>query len=371
MKAALLVEPGRLEYRDIETPMPGAGEVLVRVLAALTCGTDIKTFRRGHPMIPLPAVLGHEYSGVVEAVGPGVRGFEPGQAVMGVHSGPCGECFFCRRNQPQLCETIMDSKALGSFAEFMLLPEVVVKNNMFPKPDSVSFEHAALLEPLACAVHGVRSAMNGVGANSAVHGVRSAMNGVGANSAVHGVKSAGSALENVLVIGAGPIGLLHLVLLKRMGVCVIVSGRGKTRLDTALDCGADFVIDAANSDVRREVLTLTGGRGADAVIECTGRPEVWEESIWLARRGGTVLLFGGCPPGTRAGFDAGRIHYDEITLKGVFHFSPDDVREARDIIIDGSIPFGAFISGEYPLAELHVALERLLRGDGVKFCVRP
>lgn len=355
MKAGVLVEPGRLEYRDIETPIPGAGEVLVRVRAALTCGTDIKTFRRGHPMISLPAVLGHEYSGVVEAAGPGVAEFEPGQAVMGVHSGPCGECFFCRKNQPQLCETIMNSKALGSFAEFMLLPKVVVKNNLFPKPDSVPFEHAALLEPLACAVHGVRSAMNCVGENPAVHGV----------------KSIEPKVENALIIGAGPIGLLHIVLLKRMGATVMVSGRGKTRLNAALECDADYVIDAAESDVKREVLALTGGRGADAVIECTGRPEVWEESIWLARRGGTVVLFGGCPSGTRVGFDAGRIHYDEITLKGVFHFSPADVREARDIIIDGGIPFGAFISGAYPLAELHVALERLLRGDGVKFCINP
>ncbi|MBI5141670.1 MAG: zinc-binding dehydrogenase [Nitrospirae bacterium] len=371
MKACVLIEPGRLECRDIEKPMPGAGEALVRVRAALTCGTDLKTFRRGHPMIPLPAVLGHEYSGVIEAVGPGVDGFKPGHAVMGVHSGPCGQCFFCARNQPQLCETIMDSKALGSFAEFMLLPEVVVKNNLFHKPDSVSFEHAALLEPLACAVHGVRSAMNGDGKIPAVHGVRSAMNGVGTTTAVHGVKSARSALEKVLVIGAGPIGLLHLVLLKRMGARVIVSGRGKKRLDAALECGADHVIDAAVSDVRREALALTNERGADAVIECTGRPEVWEESVWLARRGGTVVLFGGCPAGTRVGFDAGRIHYDEITLKGVFHFSPGDVREARDIIIDGGIPFGAFISGEYPLSELSIALERLLRGDGVKFCIKP
>jgi len=341
MKACLLIAPGRVELADVPVPEPGPGEVLIRVKAALTCGTDLKAFRRGHPMIPMPSIFGHEYSGIVETVGDGIEGFKPGTAVMGVHSAPCGSCFFCRRSEHQLCESLMESKVLGTFAEYLRLPPRVVRQNLFEKPDALSFQEAAFLEPLACVVHGIRK----------------------------------GELENssrVVVIGAGPIGLLHLLVLKFMGKEVLVAGRRTARLHAATRLGADRVVDTeAVSDVGSEIRDWTDGYGADTVIECTGQASVWEEAVGYTRRGGTLVLFGGCPSGTRVSYDAGRIHYDAIRLMGVFHFSPSDVEDARKLLMHRHVNVRPLISGSYPLEELGLAMERLARGDGIKFAILP
>ena len=292
-------------------------------------------------MIPMPAVFGHEYAGVVASVGDGVEGFRVGLEVMGVHSGPCGNCFYCRRKDFELCESLMDTKALGSFAEYLLLPEVVVRQNLFEKPPEISFAEAAFLEPLACVVHGIR--------RSRVEGARRAA-----------------------VIGAGPIGLLHVLVLKAHGLEVLVAGRRKSRLEAAVTCGADRVIDTDEvGDLRTAILTWTDGYGVDTVFECTGQPSVWEDAIGYVRKGGTLVLFGGCAPGTRISYDAGRIHYDAITILGVFHFAPADVREARRLLLEGKVVPGPLISGQYPLEEVPRALERLNLGDGIKFVISP
>ncbi len=341
MRACLLIKPGKIQLAEIPVPLPGPGEVLVRIEAALTCGTDVKAFRRGHPMIPMPAVFGHEYAGVVAAVGDGVEGFSVGLEVMGVHSAPCGNCFYCRRRDFQLCESLMDSKVLGSFAEYLLLPERVVRQNLFEKPPMISFAEAAFLEPLACVVHGIR--------RSGVEGAR-----------------------RVAVIGAGPIGLLHLLVLKAHGMEVLVAGRRKSRLEAALTCGADRVIDTdEGGDLRTAIRNWTDGYGVDMVFECTGQPSVWQDAIWYVRKGGTLVLFGGCAPGSLVSYDAGRLHYDAITILGVFHFTPADVLEARRLLVERKVVPGPLISGEYGLEDVPRALERLLSGDGIKFVIYP
>ncbi|MGA2192834.1 MAG: zinc-binding dehydrogenase [Nitrospirota bacterium] len=348
MKLAMLISPGVMEInRKAPIPEPGPGEVVVRVRAALTCGTDIKAYLRGHPKIPLPSPLGHEFSGDISAAGEGVAGFPPGTSVMAVHSAPCGECVFCMMGRENLCNHIMDEKVLGAYGEYIKLPARVVKRNLFRKPEDLSYEEAAMLEPLSCIVHGIRAARPG------------------------DADAKTAPARNVLILGAGPIGLLHLMLHKAMGMKVIVAGRRKDRLDAARGLGADVVLDTKLDNIAWGVIEATDGLGADIVIEATGNKELWEASPSFVRKGGTVLLFGGCPPGTRACFDAARIHYDEIKLVGAFHFTPADVAEAYRLLAHGEIDVKPLISGEYPLDDIQKAFDELIAGRGIKYVIRP
>ncbi|MBE0598211.1 MAG: alcohol dehydrogenase catalytic domain-containing protein [Desulfuromonadales bacterium] len=341
MKSLFLTAPGCLELRDTPPPVPGAGELVVEIRAALTCGTDLKTWRRGHPKIPLPSPFGHEFAGTVAAVGQGVTTFRPGDEVMAVHSAPCGHCFYCRAGQENLCDQVMENKVLGAFAEQILLPAPIVERNLYPKPPQLSFEAAAFLEPLACVVYAAQ-----------VQPLRGG--------------------ETVLILGGGPIGLLFLLLARARGAGrVIVAGRRAPRLQQAHRLGADLVIDVDRDDALAQVLAATDGRGADQVIECTGRPEAWEISPRLVRKGGRVLLYGGCPGGTTVCFDTGRLHYDEITLQGVFHFTPRAVAAARELLIEGIIDVEPLISGRFPLSGLESALLLLAQGEGLKYAILP
>ncbi len=157
MLANILVIPGKIDLREIVGQEPSYGEVLIKIKVALTCGTDLKAFKRGHPVIPMPGVFGHEFSGIVAKVGRGVRKFKEGDEIMAVHSAPCLECRYCRKRLYNLCANIMKTKVLGAFAEYILLPSHIVKQNVFLKPKKLSFEEAAFLEPLSCVVHGIES----------------------------------------------------------------------------------------------------------------------------------------------------------------------------------------------------------------------
>ncbi|MHB8174392.1 MAG: alcohol dehydrogenase catalytic domain-containing protein, partial [Nitrospirota bacterium] len=338
MKSAILISPKVMEInRKALVPVPGPGEVVVAVKAALTCGTDIKAYLRGHPKIPMPSPLGHEFSGDIYKIGEGVEGWAEGEPVMAVHSAPCGECAFCRMGRENLCSTIMDEKVLGAYAEFIKLPARIVKTNMFRKPESIPYPEAAMLEPLSCVVHGARM-------------------------------TEAERPKNVLILGAGPIGLMYLMLYKMNGAKVMIansrsSGGGRAdRLETARDLGADAVLEGDLQDIAWKVTEETEGLGADLVIEATGNKEIWESSPSLARRGGTVLLFGGCPTGTRACFDAGRIHYDEIKLMGAFHFTPSDVKTAYELLLSGKLNVSKLISGRYHLDDLQIAFDELIGG---------
>ncbi len=341
MLAAVLIKPGDMEMQEVERPKAGPGEVILKVEAALTCGTDIKAFRRGHPKMPMPTVFGHEFSGIVTEVGTDVTKFKAGDAVMSVHSAPCNTCFYCRKGQQNLCDTIMDTKVLGAYAEYIKLPRHIVEQNAFIKPDNISFPEAAMLEPLACVIYGLEQYHLGSD-------------------------------DIVAVIGAGPIGLLQVAALKAAGVGkVILCGRHKVRLDAGSAAGADVIIDVDRTDVIQPIMEETGGRGADLVIDCTGKPEVWESTLSMVRKGGNVLLFGGCPGGTHVSFDTGRLHYDEITLKGVFHFTPKAVRKAYEMLSSGQINVRPLITAEMTLEELPRAFELLMGGEGIKYAVIP
>lgn len=337
MLSAVLVEPNKIEIQEIEIPRPSAGEALIKIKSALTCGTDLKAFMRGHPVIPIPGVFGHEFSGIIAEVGKGVRGFKAGDRIMAVHSAPCLKCSFCKKRLFNLCENIMKTKVLGAFAEYILLPSHIVKQNLFHKPAKLSFEEAAFLEPLSCAVHGMAD-LN--------------------------IKKD----DKVLIIGAGPIGLLHLLLARMKKAKVIITGLEQKRLNMARKLGAEIAV--APSELTDALKDFTGGLGVDLAFECTGNEEIWELSVNYLRRGGTVVLFGGCKKGTRATYDTYRVHYDEITLKGVFHFNPQDVKTAYGLLM-GKINVSRLISGRYPLKDIHIPFEKLSKGEGIKYAIIP
>ncbi len=343
MKAAVLYGKEDVRLEEVPVPTLEKGEVLVRIQAALTCGTDLKIFRNGShaKMLQPPTLFGHEFAGVIETVGPGVAGWKPGMRVAAANSAPCLACFYCRHGQPNLCEDLLFVN--GAYAEFLRLPARIVEQNLLEIPPALSFQSAALMEPLACVVRGV-------------HAVRPARG------------------ETAVILGAGPVGLLFTQLLSHAGVRVIVLGKGKERLALAQKSGAQAVINFADTNDPSAALreSAPGGRGADVAIEAVGQPAAWSQAVAAVRPGGRVLLFGGCPAGTQVSFDTKRIHYDELTILSVFHHTPEAIREALKLIAGDIIKPELLITGEAPLKELPMILQRMLTGqEAVKTAIRP
>jgi L-iditol 2-dehydrogenase len=293
---------------------------------------------RGHDLIPMPGPFGHEFSGTIHSIGEDVTKFDVGYEIMSVHSAPCQNCDYCGRGLHNLCRNIMKDKVLGAFSEYLLIPEHVIKQNAYTKPKNISFDEAAMLEPLACVVHPYGS---------------------------FDIKD----VRNALVIGAGPIGLLHLLYLKRKGINTIVSDINEERLEVARTLRANH--SALPDPLAKTVNETTNGMGVDLVVECTGQPEVWQECVNYIRRGGTVILFGGCKGGTSVQFDTRRLHYDEITLIGSFHFTPGDVKSAYDMLCTVDIDVKPLITDTAKLKDIRAVFEDLRNGKGIKYSIRP
>jgi len=342
MKAVVFYRPGDIRFEEVATPTPGPGEVLVRIGSALTCGTDLKTYRRGHPVMikKTPALFGHEWAGIVEAVGEGVESVRGGDRVVGANSAPCHLCFPCRMGRVNLCEDLQFLN--GAYAEYIRVPARIVRQNLLPLPEHLSFAEAALVEPLACSLHGIERS-----------GVRLG--------------------ETLCIFGAGPMGLLLTQLAKRQGVKVIMVGKGQFRLTKAAEAGADEILDAAQGErVLAEVRRLSPeGRGAAVTIEATGRPEVWEQAVEVTRKAGTVVLFGGCEPGTSFRVDTRRMHYEELMLIGVFHHTPRHIREALGLLEQGLVNTKILLTHQMALSSLPEAFELIARGEAIKVALTP
>jgi L-iditol 2-dehydrogenase len=340
-RQAMLVAPGRIEMRDFSPPHPGPGEVLLQVKCALSCGTDLKAYRRGHPMWPMPAPFGHEFSGVVAETGAGVENFRVGDEVMAAPTAPCGHCFYCERGQENLCPQAMARMVLGGYADFILIGEHVVAQNAFHKPAELGFEEAALLEPMSCVVHAQEMA----------------------RPEKH---------ETVLIIGAGAFGILHVMALKAQGVrAVVVAGRGAQRLQWAGELGADRVIDVTVTGAEAAVASLNGGHGPDLVIECTGQVAGWQDAFARVRRGGRAMFFGGCPVNTALSVDTRRMHYDNLTLLAPFHFRPRDVRKAFKLLSADSLGARRIINARRSLSELSEVFQMLEQSAVLKCAIIP
>ena len=343
MQAAIL--HGREDIRIESVPVPKAapGELVVRVGAALTCGTDLKVFRRGYHarMIVPPALFGHELAGTVVEAGEGVTEFASGHRVVALNSAPCGLCYFCQRSQENLCDDLLFNN--GAYAEFIRIPARIVTKNTLHIPDHVPLEHAALTEPLACAVHGFEDSRPHPG-------------------------------DTVAVIGGGPLGLmiLHVAALAGCEVIAIVKHDGQ--VEAARQLGAAHVVQAANiRKAIQETRALTPRQqGVDIAIEAVGIPEAWQEAVEMVRKGGTVNFFGGCAVGTHVALDTNRIHYSDITLRATFHHTPAICRRALDLIAGGRFQAGAFITGHAHLYELNRVFEKLMnRGSEIKTAIVP
>ena len=343
MKAAMYYGIGDVRYEETDIPEIGPGELLVKVGTALTCGTDVKTYKRGHPILirHIPALFGHEYAGTIDAVGESVQNFKEGMRVVATNSAPCGECFFCKRDMPNLCAELKDSLVNGAFAEYIRVPEAVVRWNTHQIPDSLSFRDAALTEPLACVVHGIEESNIRLG-------------------------------DTVVIIGAGPIGQMMIMLAKKNGASrVIVSDLADLRRDIAAKAGADITINPSKEDPVERVREETSGRGADVVIEAVGIPKLWEEAVSMTRDAGTTVLFGGAASGTTFEVDTMRFHYGQLTLKGVFHLKPRHVEQALQLIIAKDVNPDFLISHEMPLERINEALEMMSEGKTMKVAISP
>jgi len=334
MMAAVLYGKEHLRVEPVALPMIGEGDLLVRVRAALTCGTDVKVFRRGYHarMIVPPALFGHELAGDIVAAGENVKRFRAGQRVVAANSAPCWECFYCKRGVENLCEDLLFNN--GAYAEFIRIPGRIVERNTYAIPDHLSYQDAALIEPLACVIRGLEET---------------------------GVTPG----DNLVVIGLGPIGLMFVRLAKVAGARVIAIGRRKTQLERADRMGADVVISThAHHDVVQAVRDCTKGRGVDVAIEAVGKPETWQQSVKMVRRGGTVNFFGGCPNDTHVSLDTSLLHYSEITCKASFHHTPAHIQKALGAVSAGHITADDFVNRVEPLTNLLDVMRHLMSHNG-------
>jgi len=342
MKAAMLYGIKDLRIEDIEIPSVKASEVLVRVKAATTCGTDLKIFQRGYveKVIKLPTVFGHEWAGDVVEVGEGLDWPKKGMRVRAGNSAPCLHCAMCGKGKYNLCENMI--WLWGAYAEYIKVPAHMVRVNMQEIPLHLSYEEAAITEPLACVLHGVEEARVKLG-------------------------------DSVAIIGAGPIGLLHMLTVKRMGAeKVIMVDVVEERLEFAEKIGADETVNAERENVEEKIRNLTGGYGADVVIEAIGKPQTWEQALKLVRKGGTVLEFGGCPLGTEIKVNAEQLHYGETTVLGTFHATPLHFRKALNLIASKTIDVAPLITRKMPLERIKEAFEILSTAKNeIKIAIQP
>lgn len=340
MKAQLFYGPGDIRYEDVDIPQVREGEALVRIKSALTCGSDVKTYRRGHPtMIKKGSVFGHEWAGDVVGTGSAVDNFKVGDRIVAVNSVPCYECYYCKLERYSLCENLVYNN--GAYAEYIKVPENILRKNAYKIPDDLSYREAALLEPLSCVVHGIEQS-----------GIRTG--------------------DIVVVNGAGPIGLMFVILARIKGAVVISADLSEERLGYAKEFGADYIVNSGKvNDQVQAVKRLTeGGRGADVAVDATGIPEVWEMTVLMGRKGATINLFGGCAPQTSVNIDTSLLHYSELNIKGVYHHTPYYVKKAFKLLTSGLIDTAKFITADMSLERLKEALELMGRQKGIKYNIK-
>ena len=297
MRALIFHGPGDVRLEDVPRPEPGTGDVLVQVEAALTDGTDAKAYRRGHPVLlgPPPSPFGHEFAGIDVATG---------RRVVAPNSAPCGSCAACTRGEETLCEHLFPLLN-GAYAEYILVPARIGAKNLLPVPSGVPAEIAAMVEPLACCLHGVERAEIERG-------------------------------KTVAVLGLGPIGLMLCAAARDAGARVVAVGGRPERRALASAFGAE----------------PGDGRGADVVIEAAGTPAAWQGAVDLVRPGGTVVFFGGLRSGAELAVDAYRLHYEELTLRGSFHHAPRHVRAALAFLASGAYPWARLITHRIGLEDV-------------------
>lgn len=345
MKVARLYAPEDLRVEDLPVPEAGPGDLVIRVRTCSTCGTDAKIFRFGHHHISLPRVLGHEVAGEVTEVGSGVGDWSEGDRVQIIAAIPCGVCHYCRKGQHTVCEDLesIGYQYDGGFAEFMRVPaKVLAVDGVNRIPEHVPFEEASLTEPLACVLNGQELAQVGEG-------------------------------DAVVILGAGPIGCLHVRLARARGAkTVVLVDVNQGRLDLAARAEPDAAIDSTKDDPIDAIRKMTDGRGADVVITATGVGQAQEQALEMTAPRGRISLFGGLPKdNSTIRFDSNLVHYGEISVFGAYGSAPRHNREALSLIADGRVRVDDLITHRMPLADVHKAIETVISGDGLKVVIEP
>lgn len=345
MLAAVFRGPGELEVAGIETPEPGPGEVLVRVGANTVCGTDVRILRgektRG---IGRNVVLGHELAGHVAEVGRGVEGYEVGAPVALAPVIVCRRCYFCRRGMENVCPNmkIVGNTVDGGLAEYVRVPaDAVEAGNLFVARKDLPSEHLALAEPLACCINGLENYRVEVD-------------------------------DTVLIMGAGPIGLLHLQLALLSGAgTVIVSNPSGMRRRFAGELGAHVTVDPMTEDLAGAVAGHTGGLGVDVSVICIGIPGLVNDALRMTRKGGRVNVFAGLAGKGWAEIEANLIHYNELEVTGASNSRRSDFETALRLIESGRIEVGSMVTHRFPLQDAVEAIETSAGGEGIKVAVMP
>jgi len=340
MKAAILHEPLKLEIAEVETPRPRENEILVRVRAIGICPSDVRYYLGIgiHRLVEYGkdsyGLIGHEWSGEVCEIGPNVKGIDVGERIAQDHLVPCGMCRYCGMGLTNLC--LNKVQYLRGFAEYAL----AYAPNAYKLSESVSFEEAAFAEPLSCVVHAQRIANIKPG-------------------------------DIVVIIGAGPMGLLHMQLAKLAGALVIITDMIKERVKKAKNLGADYAVDVTEEDPVSLVKYVTNGIGADKVIVSIGGKRPIEQSFQIARKNGTIILFGGTVPPESVEINPNIIHYGEIIITGSTDYTRDDFRVAIGLINNHRLRLKELITHVFPLEKLKEAFETVVAKKGLKVMVHP
>ena len=346
MKAALYSGPQDLKIVEVPQPAPAAGEILIRVRACATCGTDAKIFNHGHPRLNPPMVIGHEIAGEIAEIGDGVTGWSIGDRVQVIAAIPCGECWACKADKMQICinQLSMGYQFPGGFAEYMIIPNEVVRVNGVNRiPDGLSFEEAAATEPMACALN--------------------------AQELINVGKD-----DVVLVMGAGPIGCMHVRLARALGATkVFLADINAHRL--ALSANAvspDASIDMSQVDIEQEVARLTDGIGPSVVITAAPAGAAQEQAIRMLRPGGRVSFFGGLPKDKpMISVDSNLVHYKELILAGANGSAPSHNRRALELMASGAVPVKDLLTHRVSLEDVQQAISLVLSGEAIKVVVVP
>jgi len=346
MKVVRYYAPGDVRVEDAPEPQAGPGEVKIRVRNCSTCGTDLKIYRHGHYRIAPPRVMGHEIAGEISALGEGVEGWAVGDRVQVIAAIPCGHCAECRRGRMTVCpnQESMGYQYDGGFAEYMTVPaKVLAVDGLNRIPEGVGFDEASVAEPLACVLNGQELARVGEG-------------------------------DEVVVVGSGPIGCLHVRLARSRGASrVFLVELNRERLERAAALvHPDESVSADEGDIVEQILKLTDGRGADVVITAAASGKAQEQALQYAARQGRISFFGGLPQDAPTiTCDSNLVHYRELTIVGANGSSPAHNARALELIASGAVPVKDLITHRLPLDDILEAFDVVSRGEAIKVTIEP
>jgi len=345
MQAAVFEKVGQLQVKEVKIPKCPADGILIKVEACAICGTDVKIYRFGHRLIKPPRITGHELAGTIVEVGKKVEGYKKGNRITVAPAIPCGNCYYCRKGIQDRCDnlTAIGYHYDGGFAEYMVVPSPAIRNDCVNViPENLSFEEAALTEPLACAINCQEISRVKLG-------------------------------DTVVVIGAGPLGCLHTELAKSLGaVKVIMVELLAQRLKLSRISGSDVYIDASKQDPVKQVLEETNGRGAEVIITACPSGKAQEQALEMVSKKGNINFFGSLPKGRSViRFDSNIVHYKECYVAGTEGSTPLQNRLALNLIASGKIHTKKYITHRLPLSKLLQGLDIVEKGQGLKVIINP